>query len=58
MAKRQFEDLLAGLINEEELYIDLHISFEVNVDDFEKEVNIWRTKYLDENADSEDELIE
>lgn len=46
MAKKQFEDLLAGLITEK-FYVDLYVPIMANFDDFDDEWNAWREKYID-----------
>lgn len=46
VAKKQFEDLLAGLITEEELHVDISIPIVVELDEFNKKWNTWTEKYL------------
>ena len=46
VAKKQFEDLLAGLITEEELHVDISIPIVVELDEFSKKWNAWTEKYL------------
>ena len=46
VAKKQFEDLLAGLITEEELHVDISIPIVVELDEFNKKWNTGTEKYL------------
>ncbi|MGN9055794.1 DNA-directed RNA polymerase subunit alpha C-terminal domain-containing protein [Bariatricus sp. HCP28S3_A7] len=47
IAKKQFEDLLAGRITGENLHVDLNISIDLKTEDFAKALDEWKEVYFD-----------
>ena len=54
VAKKQFEDLLAGRITGEDLHVDLNISFELKTEGFAKALDEWREEYSDEESEEDE----
>lgn len=49
-AKKQIEVCLAGMLEEEQLHIDLSMTFKAKTDGFAKECDAWVKKYYDESC--------